>query len=806
MVLVERPWLTFLVLAIVASAAGYGLNSLTVNNAMEAFLPENSPTIRENEAFAQVFAEQDIVFVLVESEDVFSYSTLTYIEQVTEDLEREVPFVAEVISLTNLSHMEMIDETLTIRELFPDGLPDDSASLAAARESVMSRPMVAEMLVSEDQQATGIFVILENIPSTVYAQVPPGFSPTDQIGWAAEDILDQDRIFFEAAEGLTAINNPPNLLAPAVERVLARHAQDGIHAIGTGMHIIDFHGDALMFDQARMLLIVTFLVSTVLMALLTRGLRTVVASAVAILLSVTVLMGIFGWAGEPLNMVSAAVPVVLMMVIGVSYSIHVVNHFKTGLEQGLTRKHAVRYAYAEAAWPVFVSALTSALGFVSFLLVPLPPIRVVGIACALGSFITYFMVMVVMPVSLSLGADKVLLPKAYKKTTRGLPALMMRLSDIISCRLQTILLATVLVMLVMGVFATSIRTNPDMLEMAGDRLDFIRDANYAIERLGALYTYEVYIELPEPSLARQSQVLAGLNRLQQEIKALDSTVNTASLVDLLKEMNMILNDGTLEHLEVPDSDQLIAQYLLLYELAGGDGLENYVDFDYQKLRINVQIREFSGELFQALQEVEELGVELFPEGTQVSVVGEVPLLLEALDLLAHGNVRSLFTAILVITLVMIVVLKSVRLGLLSMIPNALPIITALGFMSLMDIPLDFFTIMVTPMILGIAVDDTVHYFIHFKAEFDSVGSYVDANRQNFGKIGRALVFTTVILVAGFAVLTLLPITGFQHMAMVAAVGISVALLGDILVAPALIMAFRPFGGKPEKKTQRMEEL
>lgn len=799
----NKIWVVLCLLVVIGVAAS-GLTRLNINNAMEALLPDSSPALAANEAFEDIFGKRDIMFILVESDDVFNYETLEYVDRLSQDLEANLPFATEVVSVTNMPYIEATGDMLVIDEILKGSVPTDPEELAAIRQKVMNRPSLSQMLITPDEKATGIFVIMDDLPSKVYAAVPDGFDPVDQASWPAEKILMASDVFSQPRDGLNAIDNPPSLIAPAVEVIVDRQATPGIVSTATGMHLIDFYGDVHLYDVAGLLVLVTLGISTLLMILLTRSIRPVIGTFFVILATMLTLMGAMGWMGITLNIPGLAVPVVLVMVISVSYSIHVVNHFKTGTEQDLTRLQAVRYAYAEASWPVFVSALTSALGFVSFMLVPLETIRIVGAACAVGSFITYFMVMLVVPMTLSLGKDRVLIKKDKAAKPSGFPQAMVKWADLVGRRPAVVLLVAAVFIAAMGVSALSIRTNPDTMEMAGDKADFIRDARYVIERLGALYTYDVFIQLPDPEMARTSAVLQAVDTLQEDIQTMTGTVSTGSLANLVKEMNMIMNEDSLEHYTVPDSDALAAQYLLLYEMAGGDGLDRNVDFDYQQMRINVQITEFSGDLFTAFDEIEARALQLLPEGTEVSIVGQIPLILESVDRLTSGNVRSLFTAILVITAVMILVLKSVKLGLLSMIPNALPVLGVLGLMGLFDITLDFFTVMVTPMILGIAVDDTVHYFVHFKEEFDRTGCYAAANRENFRKIGRALVFTSIILVAGFSALTMIPFAGFQNMAIVAALGIAIALVGDMLVAPALTFTFRPFGSQKEAEALTLE--
>jgi hypothetical protein len=251
----------------------------------------------------------------------------------------------------------------------------------------------------------------------------------------------------------------------------------------------------------------------------------------------------------------------------------------------------------------------------------------------------------------------------------------------------------------------------------------------------------VLIELPEDDMAKQPEVLRAVDAIAAEADGWEITTMTTSLSDMIKELNWVMHNKDDEYYVIPESRQLIAQYLLLYEMSGGENVEDWVDYDYRMLHVSVQTSMFTSSLEQQLDELRSFALERLPAGTKATVVGDVPILLKMINMLTSGQIKSIAVAFLAITLMMMLILKSFRVGLLSMLPNIFPVVIIMGTMGLLGIPLDMMTIMIAPMVIGIAVDDTVHYFIHFRQEYRERGGYTEANRETFQKVGYAILFT-----------------------------------------------------------------
>ena len=789
----------FLFLALVALLFIFGLlgmDRLVFDSSNESFFPESDDLIIQNNRFQDIFGNEEFIFILVESDDLFSHETLGHIRSLCDDLRENLPFVDEVTSLTGIEHIEAAGDTLEVKDLVGAVIPTEAEALEEIRRKSLSKPIYVDRILSKDARKTGIFIGFERIPDHVYLPVAKGFSPLEQAGWPPEKVIMADRIHIAepALEkndpALRKVADPRKLIAPALNVIMNRHDHGNFTITATGMPALDFEIDRITEQESTKFGLIALVVSVVLMIALFRNVSGVVAPFLVVAATLVVLYGIMGWLGFPLTLVSTVVST-LILVISISYSIHVINHLQTSFRKTGSRSASVEYAYFHATWPCFVTALTTSLGFASFLLVPIKPIREMGILCSFGVFLTYLLVMILVPVVFSFGRDRDVRKPAAADSPRA--GAMETWADLVTQRPLALGLISLAVVAMLVTYTLRIKVDTDLLETLGNKIRFVRDAKHIVQSLGGLYSYEVLIVTPENGMAKHPEVLKAAASLAEEINGWDSTVVTTSLVEIVKDIHMTMNQNRPEYYRLPSSRELVAQYLLLYEMSGGENLQDWVDYDYRNLRISVQINATSTTMTKRFQEITSLAEKLFPEGTQIRIVGEAPLMMRMVNLLSRGQIKSITAAFGVITLVMILILGSVRVGLLSMIPNALPVLVIGAIMGLFDIPLDMVTVMVMPMIIGIAVDDTVHYIVHFKQEFRACGLYREANRRTFQKVGRAILFTSVILSLGFLIFGLSDMSSLVSMAILSSAGILAALVADLVVTPPIFVFLKPFG-------------
>lgn len=266
-------------------------------------------------------------------------------------------------------------------------------------------------------------------------------------------------------------------------------------------------------------------------------------------------------------------------------------------------------------------------------------------------------------------------------------------------------------------------------------------------------------------------------------------------------MNQTFHSDNASWYRVPDERDLLAQLRFLYEISGGTKTFRWIDEKYSMLRAQVQIKTFdANEIVKELDTIKSIGQERFPDA-QVSIVGSTVQFAELNKKIVTGELKSIFVALVVIGILLMLVFGSVKTGLIGMIPNVAPLLVIGGYMGYCQSPLDMMTMTIMPMLLGIAVDDTIHFINHIKYEFEQCGNYDTAALKSFRKVGKTLAMTTIILSATFAMYMFSPVANLVRIGFLASLGLVIALVADYLMTPALVLISKPFGPETDQESQ-----
>jgi hypothetical protein len=293
------------------------------------------------------------------------------------------------------------------------------------------------------------------------------------------------------------------------------------------------------------------------------------------------------------------------------------------------------------------------------------------------------------------------------------------------------------------------------------------------------------------------ELLRRLERLQAWIQAydhpeleVDLVGNTISVLDVVKETNRALHDGDPKWYRLPDNDRALSELLFMFESAGPAQLRRFVTNDLRKMRMDIRVRWVDAPSYGPFTDYVERGTrEIVGDRADVRTTGSAYSLFSIISSLISDLMRSFGLAFIAISLMMIVMLRSVRLGLLAMVPNLLPIVAIMGLMGITGVPIDLVNLLIASIAIGIAVDDTIHYLHHFKAHHDVNGDVEGAIAHSVKHSGRAIAATSVILCIGFLVYTTADMYNLQRFGALIAATVMLAMLINILFAPALLRTF-----------------
>jgi predicted RND superfamily exporter protein len=593
-----------------------------------------------------------------------------------------------------------------------------------------------------------------------------------------------------------AEDNPELAVGRIVNEIAAREKYRNLHPRTTGLPVVNVDKRNFFQQETPRLFGLSLLLTVVILGVALRNVRGVIFPLVTAASAIVIVFGAQGYLGIRNDPSMIFMPVFLCLAVSIGYAIHVFNHFDREFRRTGQRRQSLEHAVEETGWPLLFSCLTTVAALLSFLFIPLRPIRWVGGTSACLVAVTYLLVIVLLPSLLSFGKNRRPRSTSARRKGRPLERAMTFIGGRVLRRPKTTCVLTVLATIVCLFGIARLEVSFDVIRTFGLGVPYVnRLHEIGKTKVGSAYSYDVALEFAQPGDAKDPANLRKFQQLVEEVKGFPLTKKAASLLDIVQDMNQVLHSGDPAYYRIPETRDMVAQLLLLYENAGGAEAEKWVDYDYQRLRLMVEIADYSsGEAARELRLIQQRGRELFPDA-KVLLIGSVSQFTVMLDYVTKGQIKSFFIALGVIALLMSLVFGSLKTGLIGMIPNISPALAVGGIMGFTGIPLDMITVTIMPMLLGLAVDDTIHFINHSQLEFTVTRSYGESVRRVFVSVGTALFLTTMVLILNFSAYLVSAARVFVNMGMLVAAGLLAALAADYFVTPVLLHLFRPFGAE-----------
>ena len=756
---------TLILVAIAASGGRF----LEFSSNYRVFFSEDNPQLLAFEALENTYTRNDnVLFAVVpDGRDATSARALEATTWLTERA-WQTPYSTRVDSLANFQHTTADGDDLVVRDLVDEAVRADPAERSRIRAVALAEPRLAARLIATDGAVGGVNVTVQT----------PGEDETLEVPQVVEFVRD--------------------LAAEVRERF------PGIDVRLTGMVMMNYAFTESSLLDMKTLMPVSFAVMALMLALLTRGLSGTFATLLVVALSILVAMGLGGWAGFPFTPPSAAAPTIVLTV-AIANCVHVLvtllhvmqaEASRTLAERGsgaLVRRTRTgelkRAAIVESLrvnlQPIFLASLTTALGFLSMNFSDVPPFRHLGTFVAFGVGAAFVLSVTFLPALLSL------LPVRVRAAGHRDDPVMAKLAEFVVRRRTPLLWGSALV--VAGLVASIPRNelNDVFVEYFDDSVEFRRDADFTVEHLTGLYTMEYSLVSGGSGGIGDPAFLAGVEAFAEWYRAQPETIHVNVITDTFRRLNMNMHGDDPAAYRLPGSRDLAAQYLLLYEMSLPYGLDlnNQLDVDKSSTRMTVATKTLSSNELLALdRRARQWLAENAPGVARAEEAGTSLMF----AYLGRRNIRAMLlgttVALVGISLVLIVALRSWRLGLASLVPNLVPGAMGFGIWGLAVGEVGLSLSVVTSMTLGIVVDDTVHFLTKYRRARSELGrSPPDAVRYAFVTVGRALLTTSLVLVAGFLVLSLSSFELNAGMGLLTALVIALALVADFFLLPPLLM-------------------
>ena len=743
-----------------------GLPRLKLDNGEEDWFDDWETTKLNQDHFEDIFGSTDTLMAHIKAKDVFDPEVLQMIDDLGDELLNNVPYASSITSLMELSVPIGTEEGFEVSSPFEDGVPTDLEELEQKKAFILSRESLVNNLVSEDCTETWLIVNLEQYSESL------------------------DEAMNKIAPPAMEIFNSP------------KYQSDKWEIRPAGLSYTEYEEEAAVMKQCVTRIALGFLVMIIFLIIFIRSLRGVIVPAIATAGGIVTTLGFSAWMNIKGNNTMILITVLLAMALAVGYAVHYINSFKLYFRKTGNRKESIVMGVRDSGWALFFTVVTTMGGMLSFLAADIRPMRWVGGITAAAVFAVFVYIIVLLPCLYSFGKDKEPDPNfvdSQGATKSDLRVEAMGKSILNKKWITVIATCAVILAVIPGLF--KINVNMNYSDMMGERTPYIkRLMEITRSQLGSQYSYEVLVEYAEEDAIKNPQVLKNMDILAEKIGTLSQTKvsngkpRVSSVTKVIKEMNRTLNEDNPDFYIIPNDEDLVSQIMFLYEISGGSDLYDYVSEDFKAAYLHIELNGYDGEeIVQNMNQVKVWVKELFPEASNAGVVGEVVQYAEMNGKLVRGSIKSIGTSLLVILILLIIAFTSFRTGLIAMIPNVVPIILIGGIMGYAGVNLDMITAMIMPMILGIAVDDTIHFTNHIKYHFELTGNYKDAILNSYREIGKTMIMTTIILCAMFAIFLTSTMTVLVNIGWLSIVGLGSALVADYTVTPVLLYITKPFG-------------
>ena len=798
--LCRRPLVAILFALMVAAALISQLPKMTLDTSTEGFLHQEDPTLVQYDAFREQFGRDEVVVLAVSAPEIFSAPFMEKLTALHEELRAGVPHLDDITSLVNARDTRGDEGALIVQDLLEE-VPTDAAGWAALKARAEGNPLYRNLLLSEDGGTTTVVIKTDAFSEGEVPSEADALAAFDEGGFddGGFEEMPAGAVEGEAEPRLYLSDEENSAVVAAVEAIAARyHGEDfQVHVAGSPV-VVDALKRAMMTNMGRFTLLGVVTIALAL-GLMFRRASGVVLPLMVVVLSLLSTLGTMALSGVPFTLPTQILPSFLLAV-GVGASVHLLAIFYHHLQAGHERHASIVHALGHSGLAVVMTSLTTAAGLASFAGAEVAPVADLGRFAAVGVLIALFYTLVLLPALLAVVPVKVKGQEAAVERSARMDRMLTGAADLSTGRPKAVLLVCLALFVVAAIGVSQVRFSHtpykwiSLEEPARQGSDFI-DAT-----LGGASALEMIVDTGEENGLYQPQVMASLAQLQVEVEAMaagDQVVGKAtSPADILREINRALNENRAEFYKIPESRELIAQEFLLFENSGSDDLEDFVDSQFRTARFTIKTPwvdavEFPG----FIDGVRARFQEVLGGGVEVVATGMNALLARTLTATIFSMAESYIIAAVVITVMMVVLMGNLRLGLLSMLPNFMPIFVTIGLMGWLGLPLDLFTMLIGSIAIGLAVDDTIHFLHNYRRYHHQTGDVAEAVRRTLLTSGRAMVVTTAVLSIGFFIYMFSTLSNLINFGLLTGFTIINALLADLFMAPALMAMLH--GGRLE---------
>jgi len=698
------------------------LPRLTLDTSAQSFLRADDPVRVTFDAFNRQFQRNGRIMIALEPKEIFDLGFLGMLRSLHRELE-SLDLVQKVTSLINVRNTYGRGDELVVEDLLQKW-PENAADLAALRARVYANPLYRNQLISEDRKLTTILVRLDTFSS---------LHPRKDVLQGFEDAPGDQAEFLTGKEQVAAIQS--------IRAVLKRYSGRGVPIYLTGAVAFDERLMTSMEHDIILTISLSGLVAALLLWALFRRLAAVLLPMAIVSLALVCSAGTMALVGIPFTLPLQILPS-LLLAVGVCSAVHIQVLFFRFWSRGDSREDAIARALDHSGLPVLMAGLTTAGGLASFVMSELAPLGDFGLFGPLGVLFVMLFALVLLPSLLVVVPMRAPRPHAENRALLWIDRVLLGMGTLATRYPWSVVSVWAVCVAVAAMGTSRLYFSHDPIAWLPPGDSFREDTLRINRELHGSVTLEGLIDtntengLYDPELLRR---VDALQKWSAMIRQGDIIVGKAtSLVDILEETNQALHANRPEYHEIPKQRSLVAQELLLFENSGSDDLEDVVDPQFRRGSVTLSVPWVDGmRLAPFIDAVDQKFQEVLGDRARVTLTGGTVIFARTFAAVIRGMARSYVLALLIITPLMILLIGSMRGGLISMVPNITPIVLTLGLMGWLGDSLDFSTMMLGAIVLGVAVDDTIHFLHIFQRYYLVCGDPQQAVRDTLRTTGAS---------------------------------------------------------------------
>ncbi len=710
--ILKKPLLTLMILLVITLFFSYEIiDKARIETNLDKYMPENHPAFAVSEYFEDLFAIEDTVVIAVENEEgIYNSSTFEKIILITERL-KEIADINgdEIKSIASADNIKGSDFGLEVNPFFTD-IPDTEKEYTELKKEVAANEMISGRMISENNKVALIQAELE------------------------EGDVDRLELYQKIENTLNGISGPENIYIagqPVIEGTLAHLMPD---------------------DMMVMIPIVVFIIIIVLMITF-KSIKSTVLTLGVVIFSTIWAFGLMSAVGIPIYAVSTMIPVMLIA-LGVADGIHLLSHLQQKIREnpGITTTEAITDMLKNLWKPVVMTSITTAVGFISLFTSEVYPIKYFGLFTAFGVMAAMVFSLVFIPAGLKLlNLPKV---KSRGKSKKKSHSRYYKFADLVLQHRKKIIIISIIIF-VAGVFGSQrVWINSSFLSKFEENEEIIIASKFINERFGGTTNLNVIIKSEENDALKKPEYLQDIWELQNKLEEMEEVGDTLGVTDFLRRINKVMNEDREEYNRIPKTEELAAQYLLLYSMSGDpDDLNQVIDYDYRRGNLRVNLKNDDARLIkEVIAEIEDFRGSSSLSELEIDYAGFAYTNMVFADLILEGQIKSLFLSIGIVVVLLGLLFRSPVAGLFGSLPIIITAVVNFGVMGYLNISLNTTTALISSIAVGMGIDYSIHLLSRYKKYGNSGYSQQIVARKTMKHSGRAIAYNAVVVIAGFLVL------------------------------------------------------